>query len=218
VCVTGHSAPPPPTRPPLPPSGPTAHHPPKWAWWVVGILIPTVAIAVSVFRANQSSEGHGSTPTLEATSKPSTNVAARPSPSVTTSSEATEAEAKRYFGPGDVSFDEQGGGYYLDFDSKPPLLTETSTGGTDLVVESMSGAPEAWNEHIAPLSGSGPSPSETECAEQVTNRSTYYGDLTRGARFCFTTDEGRTVYFRTVAAPVGEGLIKLMVTVWDTPD
>lgn len=117
-----------------------------------------------------------------------------------------------------MSFNEQGGGYYFDLDSKPPLRTETETRGTDLDIESMSGAPQAWIENIAPLPPSGPSPTESECAEQVANNGTHYGSLTRGARFCFITGEGRTVYFRTVTAPVGRGLVKLMVTVWDTPD
>lgn len=46
---------------------------------------------------------------------------------------------------------------------------------------------------------------------------TYTAELTRDARMCVQTVEGRTAYLRVVTAPVGRGTVRLEVTVWELP-
>ncbi len=69
---------------------------------------------------------------------------------------------------------------------------------------------------MAPISGSGSVLSEAECTERIEQNGTYTAELSRGARFCVQTGEGRTAYLRTVAAPTN-GPVRLEVTVWEKP-
>lgn len=80
--MAGYSAPPPPpTHSPLPPSGPAAHHPPRWAWWIGTILIPILAIVVPLaIRGKGSPNTHASATVSDAAPRPAT-VTATQSPS-----------------------------------------------------------------------------------------------------------------------------------------
>lgn len=197
---------------------------PRWAWWVVGILVPVTGIAATLIAGAHHSKpppvgAAGPGPALSqspgtATGAPSPESTA---PATGSGERAGGSDGKVRFGPANVSFPLDGGGRHIDFDSTPPLVGDTGAGGSDLDIETTTGSAIVLNDHIAPLSPSGAAPGEAECADRVLRNSTYTIDLTRGARFCMETDEGRTVYVRAVAAPVGTGTVRLDVTVWDLP-
>lgn len=198
---------------------------PKWAWWVVGILVPVVGIIVTliVSQEGSSSPSSGSQPQNRPSqsSDPSTSglpSTGLPSPATTGSTDSGEPHPKVRFGPKVISIDLPGGQQYIDFDSTPPLVTGTGLGGSDVIIGAETdNNPDINNDQIAPLPPSGSAPSEAECAERVRDNSTYTAQLVRGSRFCTQTGEGRTVYLRTVATPVDEGTVRLEVTVWEIP-
>lgn len=132
--------------------------------------------------------------------------------------DAGEKSPETRFGPKIVEFPSFN--WSVDLDSKPPLVMETSTRGTDLGLYccSLSLGTINGEGRLAPLPSSGPVPSEAECAEQIQTNGTYNLRLIKGARYCAVTREGRTVYVRAVAAqPEGEGVVRLEVTVWELP-
>ncbi|MGY1456653.1 hypothetical protein [Streptomyces sp. SS8] len=127
-----------------------------------------------------------------------------------------EATPKVRFGPKVFDFP---GDENIDLDSKPPILIATLTGGTDVgfygdrtSLGTLNGEPR-----LAPLPPSGSDPSEAECVAAVQANGTYNLPLTRGARYCAISRDGRTAYLRAVAAPTA-GTIRLEVTVWEIPD
>ncbi|MFD4482798.1 hypothetical protein ACFWPU_42755 [Streptomyces sp. NPDC058471] len=131
-----------------------------------------------------------------------------------------EKPPKVRFGPGDMVASIPDGASNIDLDSAPPLVAESDIKGQDLVIGATTGNPTLDTEDselsLAPLPSGGPAPSEAHCAEQVQKNGAYTAELTRGARFCVQTTEGRTAFLRTVAAPT-EGTVRLKVTVWDLP-
>lgn len=224
--------PPPPSSPPLPPPLRLPQPPePRSSWWVVGFLTPVLVAIISVIgvliansQGSASPDGSkppsGATesadPALPGSSKPSTG-ATTSSPTVSSSSDGTrETPPKVRFGPQIFDFP---GDENIDLDSNPPILIDTLTRGTDVgfygdrtSLGTLNGDPR-----LAPLPPSGPDPSEAECVAAVQANGTYNLPLTRGARYCAISRDGRTAYLRAVAAPA-VGTIRLEVTVWEIPD
>jgi hypothetical protein len=198
-------------------AGSSGSQPPRWSWWVVGIVIPVMGILVSVLLGTRSSSS--SPEVAPSQSKPPTisRTSASPEPGSGTA-------PKVRFGPDDVKVT---GDSYVDLDSVPPLIVSTETRGADIYLSFFLGNPSLSTSDdamtLAPLPAAGSAPSEEECAAQVQNNGTYTAELTRGARFCVQTAEGRTAYIRVVTAvgvasgPLGGGMARLKVTVWELP-
>ncbi|MEV8020900.1 hypothetical protein AB0O76_32125 [Streptomyces sp. NPDC086554] len=132
---------------------------------------------------------------------------------------AEQASPKVRFS-GTVRVELPNGGENVDLDSTPPLVSGPDIKGVDVYVGATSGSPTLTTEGseltLAPLPGSGPAPSEAECADAVEKNGAYAAELTRGSRFCAQTMEGRTAYLRTVSAPTA-GPVRIAATVWELP-
>ncbi|MEU1011044.1 hypothetical protein [Streptomyces sp. NPDC005890] len=213
------------------PPGPQQPHQPRWAWWVVGIVVPLVGILVTVLvsrpgssdsKADTADKGVASVPAQSSAAPVGTEQSVGPEQSGGRSAaqhgESAEA-AKAAFGPKVIEADTTNSGSYIEFDTSEPLVVTNSTlKGADLIVSaSTGGAPDLFvpDSHmtLAPLAGSGAAPTAEECAASVERNGTYTLPATRGGRFCLTTTEGRTVSLEVVTAP-SAGPAKLEVTVW----
>ncbi|MEU1181585.1 hypothetical protein ABZ464_28865 [Streptomyces sp. NPDC005820] len=207
-----------PSGPPHPPAG----HQPRWAWWVVGIVIPVVGIVVTLLlgRPGSSDDDNGAKNTGSASTADrqsgSTGSAGQDRP--TASADAGVTAARPLFGPKVVEADTTNAGSYLEFDTTTPLVSPPGTKGADLIVSASTGTPDLFvpdsNTTLAPLPASGADPTAEERAESVDRNATYTALAERGGRFCLLTDQGRTVYLKILTAPPA-GLARLQVTVWD---
>jgi len=194
-----------------PPHGPQQ---PRWAWWVVGIVVPLVGVLVTVLASSDDDSA-----------EPPPTPTQSPAPTEPTSSATRSASAAKVrYGPVVFETDMTSGGQSVELDTTAPLPMGTLAKGEDLGVGATTGTPSLYSTGsteltLAPLPGSGPTPTEAECAEAVERNGTYHGEAARGARFCLVTTEGRTAYLRVLSAPPGaEGKPKFEVTVWETPD
>ncbi|MFG2459053.1 hypothetical protein ACGFWE_18575 [Streptomyces sp. NPDC048523] len=212
--------------PTSPPQGP--HQQPRWAWWVVGIVVPVVGILVTVLLSRQgsSNDDKGDTGAGGAGSVQSapTTPGSGTSPSSDSAEEgpAKSAPAGRVrFGPAVVDADTTNSGSYIELDTSPPIVSGTDIKGGDIIFGASHGDPNLFvprsASNLAPLPASGTAPTAEECAESVDRNGTYTAEVKRGERFCLLTDEGRIAYLRVVTAP-SSGTGKLDVTVWETPD
>ncbi|WP_416977087.1 hypothetical protein [Streptomyces sp. T028] len=220
-----YGQPQPPYGPPHPPAGPPhppGGHQPRWAWWVVGIVIPVVGIIVTLLvgRPGSSDDDNGATNAGSAS-----NAAQRSGATGSTGEDRSTASAGAagsaadpLFGPKVVEADTTNAGSYLEFDTTPPLVSPPGTKGADLIISASTGTPDLFvpdsNTTLAPLPASGADPTAEECAESVDRNATYTSPAERGGRFCLLTDQGRVVHLKILTAPPA-GLARLEVTVWD---
>ncbi|MFK4098878.1 hypothetical protein ACI2L1_02075 [Streptomyces sp. NPDC019531] len=205
------------TAPTGPPQVP--HQQPRWAWWVVGIVVPLVGVLITILLSQSGSSDDESDKNVQPAptrSTASTHSDQEVSPSPT----ATAAKVR--YGP--VTFDvdlTEGGMRYVDLDSTAPVVTDSEPQSNDLTVSTTSGAPTLYTPDSANTLASlaeGITPTEAQCFDAVEKSGTYTSTATRGARFCLTTPEGRTAYLSVVSAANGRGTAKFKVTVWETPD
>ncbi|MGW2703679.1 hypothetical protein [Streptomyces sp. NPDC001340] len=203
-----------------PPPGPQQSHQPRWAWWVVGIVIPLVGIIVTVMASRPgSSDDNNAQSAPPQSSAPAgssdKDQSGQAQPSTTKSAEG----ARAVFGPKDVDADTTNAGSYIDLDTPQPVVSPTKINGGDIIfsasVEPNLFVPESAS-NLAPLPRSGPAPTAAECADSVDRNGTYTANVKRGDRFCLLTGEGRVAYLRVVLAP-STGTGKLNITVWNTP-
>ncbi|MFF0010331.1 hypothetical protein [Streptomyces sp. NPDC005374] len=208
------------TAPAGPPERP--HEQPRWAWWVVGIVVPVVGILVAVLlNGSGSSDGDSgknvqSAPTTSATSPGSTGQA-----QMAPTRSATKSADKVLYGPAVVEADvSEGGQAFIELDTSSPVVS-TSGKGSDVIYGATTGPPTLgiWNSssHLAPLPEADPAPTAETCMDAVERNGTYNLEAHRGDRFCLLTGEGRVVYMHVLAAPPGRGIGKLDVTVWEAP-
>ncbi|UXY29581.1 hypothetical protein [Streptomyces sp. HUAS TT20] len=204
-----------------PPPGPQQPHQPRWAWWVVGIVIPLVGIIVTVMASRPGSSDDNSAQSAPPQSSAATgstgqDQSGQAQPSTTKSAGAVRA----VFGPKDVDADTTNAGSYIELDTPQPLVSPTKIKGGDIIF-SASVAPNLFvpdsAPNLAPLPPSGPAPTAAECADSVERNATYTANVKRGDRFCLLTGENRVAYLRVVFAP-STGTGKLNITVWNTPD
>lgn len=145
--------------------------------------------------------------------------AAVPIPQVPEAEPGTSARVRS--GPSDVVVGLQDGSRYIELDTIRPLVLTASIQGTDIrIVASPGNPPNIYTDDnftLAPLPLDGPHPTEAECFDQVKANGAFSGELSRGARFCMQTAEGRTAYLRVVASPIGRGTVRFKVTVWEVP-
>ncbi|MEV5175725.1 hypothetical protein AB0L10_32630 [Streptomyces flaveolus] len=212
-------SPPGPQQPHQPPQPQPAHQP-RWAWWVVGIVVPLVGILVTVLVSRPgSSDDKGAAPTPTRSSAPAGSADTDQSVGRPTADPGASAPAaKAVFGPEVIEADTTNSGSYIEFDtSEPVVVTNSTLKGADLIINaSTGGAPDLFvpesRTALAPLAGSGAATADA-CAASVERNGTYTLPATRGGRFCLTTTEGRTVQLKVITAPPA-GLAKLEVTVW----
>ncbi len=222
-----------PSPSPLPsqPQEPQQPPPHKSAWWIVGFLAPVLVaiiglIGVLIANKPEPASREDSKPPNDATESRESALpgASKPSTGTTTSSSSMPSNSggstkgpppEVRFGPDILDFP---GDENIDLDSRPPLLIGTLTRGTDVGFYGDRTSLSTLNgeSRLAPLPPSGPDPSEAECVAAVQANGTYHLPLTRGARYCAISRDGRTAYLRAVAAPA-EGTIRLEVTVWEIP-
>lgn len=173
---------------------PPEHRQPKWAWWVIGILIPVLAIVVPVLFTVGSSSSDSDAPagaaSLSASVSASSSVGQRDSASPPSEAPAPSASLSSPAGTvqwtGNVRIAEDG----LYLDEKPPKLVPGSTGDVDLGSVNpprlFSFEPELaiWPEKTMPT--------RRECSDLVSTQGIGRIEATVGAVICVRTMEGRT--------------------------
>ncbi|MCM1977156.1 hypothetical protein [Streptomyces sp. G1] len=216
------TVPPPPSTPPTPP--PSGGQP-AWAWWVVGIVIPVIGIAVTLLTVNDrdsddDSEARNTARTPTASTGAPGQEGAGDSDSGSDSGSTEEAEPLApAFGPADWSArGDYGNGQYLELDSAQLQAFDQITDGTDLALDATAIEPVDAEGTVALLPAGTADPTEAECRTQIEKNKLDEVDLTPGTRFCVQTGEGRTAFLRVLSAPVeGEGTVRFKVTVWPLP-
>ncbi|MER6121859.1 hypothetical protein ABT173_03995 [Streptomyces sp. NPDC001795] len=195
---------------------------PRWAWWVVGIVIPVAGIIVSILVSGAGGAGSrgaaGQPPAAGgSTAAQATTAASSPAPGAS----AAPAARVRY-GPVVFQADMSHGGPAVELDSSGPVVADDIK-GADLRIGATTGAPDLGTPDsantLAPLPASSSAPTEAQCAEAVRSNGTYTAEAPAGSRFCLTTGEGRTAYLKVITATPGAvgATVKFEVTVWDTP-
>lgn len=220
------TVPPPPSTPPTPP--PSGGQP-AWAWWVVGIVIPVIGIAVTLLTVNDRDSDDDSearntarTPTASTGAPGQEGAGDSDSGSGSGSDSGSTEEAEPLapaFGPADWSArGDYGNGQYLELDSAQLQAFDQITDGTDLALDATAIEPVDAEGTVALLPAGTADPTEAECRTQIEKNKLDEVDLTPGTRFCVQTGEGRTAFLRVLSAPVeGEGTVRFKVTVWPLP-
>ncbi|NUU25308.1 MAG: hypothetical protein HOV68_27965 [Streptomycetaceae bacterium] len=189
---------------------------PRWAWWVVGIVIPVVGILVSIRLATNSGSGDDKgQPTNTGTSAPAASSGGN-APPASGGGNAPPANqpAKVLAGPVRVTLTEDA--KRVDLDSVPPLA-QTSDKGSDAWIGFNLPELELSQEGdvMATLSPEGPDPTRDDCVQAITKRGgSSSGVLAQGMRVCVQTGEGHTAYLRITAVPTRKG-VTFEATVWE---
>jgi len=215
--------------PTVPPQGPPPSHPPRWAWWVVGIVIPVVGIVITIMVGRPgSSDGDGDKNVQTAPSASVQSSGAGQGGGKTQSSTPPAADAEKWqklYGPAKVTAEESISGTYVELDTpKEPLVLNGGGDGADFSFGSSNGDPSislpASANNLAPLPDTGSAPTAEACLESVDRNGSYSASpVKRGEQYCLLTGEGRIAYLKVVTMPdggVGGGILD--VTVWQTPD
>ncbi|MGW0660973.1 hypothetical protein [Streptodolium elevatio] len=191
---------------------------PKWAWWIVGIVIPVIGIVVTIWAANPSSDSGASD---AGTDRPptATGPGSRPGPTAPQEPAPPAADAPRkvLVGPVEVTIDSAKS--YLELDTAPPMATQSNK-SADVVALFNLGDPSLQSEGstntIGLLPPEGPDPTPSDCEEAVDKRGTYNsGDLVRGTRLCVETDEGHIAYLRVISGVSIGAPVRFQITVWE---
>jgi hypothetical protein len=202
------------------PGPPQAPQQPRWAWWVVGIVIPVVGLLVTLLVGRPGSSDDGtveSAPTPARSSAPAETASqGQPAPAPTKRAEPD----KPLFGPEVVDADTTDSGSYIELDTAPPIVSDASLKSADIIFGASLGDPNLFvpgsGSMLAPLPASGAAPTADECAQAVEDSGSYTANVKRGDRFCLLTGKGNVAYLEVVSAP-SRGMGKLNVTVWGTP-
>ncbi|MEV8086635.1 hypothetical protein [Streptomyces nigra] len=203
--------------------GTSAPGQPRWAWWVVGIVVPVVGIATTVFVNNRHSSADDSKPPAVAGAPSATPDQAKPAASADPASPENTA-SRAMFGPHDIQFRTSAYGVDIDFDTRKPLVADGLKGADLSAVTDGSGTAGSTNFHggprlaaiIAPISGSDADPTEAQCAKALrSNGDPMLQDPPQNAQFCVQTTEGRIAFVRVVSAAPGGHTMRLRATVWD---
>ncbi|MDH6220271.1 hypothetical protein [Streptomyces pseudovenezuelae] len=213
--------------PTVPPQGPPPSHPPRWAWWVVGIVIPVVGIVITIMvgRPGSSDDDGGKNVQSEPSASVQSNGAGQGG-GKTQSSTPPAADAEKWqklSGPVRVTAEESISGTYVELDTPKPLVLKGGGDGADLYFGSSNGDPSisvpVSADNLAPLPDAGTAPTAEACLESVDRNGSYTASpVKRGEQYCLLTGEGRIAYLKVVTMPdggVGGGILD--VTVWQTP-
>ncbi len=202
------------------PAGPPhGNQQPRWAWWVVGIVVPLAGVLITILLTrSDSSQDDGKADASAVTEQP---VSATPgTPEQPAASPTKSAAADQVlWGPDAVEAETTDNGSYIELDTSGPIVQSTSK-GADVIFWAPIGDPGLFvpesASHLALLPASGPAPTAEDCAGSVERNGSYSADVKRGDRFCLMTDEGRVAYLKVLSAP-DRGTGELEVTVWETP-
>ncbi|UGQ14874.1 hypothetical protein LO772_15630 [Yinghuangia sp. ASG 101] len=189
---------------------------PRWAWWVVGIVIPLIGIVVSIKLAGDSGSDDKPAASSNAPADPagggtggttggSGNAPAPP---------AQGAPSKLLYGPSDVTVGESSS--HLVLDAEAPLA-QSGEDGADLSMLFNIPPPALitadYAKTMAMLPAEGSEPTAADCAEAVSKRGTgSIEDLKSGMRFCVQTDEGRIAFVQVTRASLKA--VTFRVTAW----
>lgn len=200
------------------PAGSVVSDQPKWAWWVVGIVIPVVGIVVSIQLATDSDSDSDdkSQSTNNATSPPAATGGQIPGPASNTPAPTAGGPAKVLVGPVKVTLTDSAS--YVDLDT-PSLTSRPSEKGADAWVgfnlPDLTLGPTRTADVVAVLPPEGADPTRDQCAEAITKHGTSTsGVLAQGMRLCIQTDEGRTAYVKITAVPTRKA-VAFEATVWE---
>lgn len=189
---------------------------PKWAWWVVGIVIPVVGIIVSIQLASKSDSGDKSDAGGLSQSASSGASASGGSESKPPASAAADGPAKVFAGPVKITLTE--GSSYVDLDNSKPFPGPSDKGadvGTGFMLPTQDLYPPKSGNVMAVSSPDGPEPTKADCVSLIKKNGTYTsGELTTGTRLCLQTNEGRIAYLRVTAVPTRKALM-FEATVWE---
>lgn len=198
---------------------------PRWAWWVVGILIPLLGIGVSVWLATKSDsddKADASSTAPAATSggtsgesTGSTGNAGGSSGGASAPSTDRNAPAKVLYGPSDLTV--TGDDSHVVLDTEAPM-GQSSEDGSDLSVLFNVPPPMLVTtdsaKTMAVLPAQGTEPTAADCAEAIAKRGTdSVSDLKAGMRLCVRTDEGHTAYVQVTRASLKA--MTFRITAWD---
>ncbi|WP_217209194.1 hypothetical protein [Streptomyces sp. AC550_RSS872] len=206
-----------------PPQGPQQ---PRWAWWVIGIVIPVVGILITILVARPGSSGDDgdrpaeSAPTASARSGGGEGQGGGQEPS----SAPPTADGQQYrkvFGPDKVDAEASITGSYIELDTPKPLVMSAGTDGADIIFGSETGDPSLFVPDsattLAQWADPGTAPTPEECVESVGRNSGYSANVKPGETYCLQTGESRIAYLKVVTAPDSGGG-QLDVTVWERSD
>ncbi|WP_330306212.1 MULTISPECIES: hypothetical protein [unclassified Streptomyces] len=209
-------------NPPAAGPGTPAPVQPRWAWWVVGIVVPVVGIAAALFVSNRHSAPYGGESAAAAGAPSAAHDKSQPSAGGGSGSK--KPKSRVLYGPVPIQFETSAYGVDIDFDSRKPLVGDSLKGGDLSAVTDASGMAGTTNFHggprlaalIAPISNGSSDPSEADCAEALqSNGDESFNDPPSDAQFCVQTTEGRVAFVRVApGAPAGQSM-KLTATVWD---
>lgn len=193
---------------------------PRWAWWVVGIVIPVVGILITVYVSTVARSDGASAPLRAGGSADRPGAEKRPEPS-------KGVELKKVFGPGDLALDFRAtSGINVELDASEPMVMDSDRGADVLAtVPEIGGTLRDVDflgplaaDVLAPLPASSTAPLGADCERALErNLSERLMDVTVGKRFCVATSEGRVASVQVVSAPTGGTVLKLKVTVWKAP-
>ena len=184
------------TSPSAPP-GPSDNRQPKWAWWVIGILIPVLAIVIPVLATVwlTSQEDDAANNAAPSTSPSAQETEADP-PSTTapTSPVSSASPTASVRWTGEVRIAEDG----LTLDEMPPEHIPGGDGDIKLGLVNPPRVSAMYTPDLALWPGKS-MPSEQQCSELVSTQGTRNVEATVGAVICVSTVEGRTAALTVTA-------------------
>jgi hypothetical protein len=189
---------------------------PRWAWWVVGIVIPVAGILVSIeLVTNSGSDGDRGRPTDTGASVPAASSGGN-APPASGGGNAPPANqpAKVLAGPVRVVLTENADN--VDLDSSPPLAQPGKKGGDAWIGFNL---PDLTLGHegdvIAIVAPEGPEPTRDDCRQAIAKRGAESsGVLAQGMRVCVQSEEGHTAYLRITAVPTRKA-VTFQATIWE---
>ncbi|MGW0664856.1 hypothetical protein [Streptodolium elevatio] len=197
---------------------------PRWAWWVIGIVIPVIGIAVTLWAATLPASdpgGSAKADTAGGTGTPRAPAQARPEApdSGATAQMSPSAETPRELVVRSADIMLEPGLNYVDLDALPPTAAP-SADGADLMALFDRGdrglVTEGSATALARLPTGGPPPTPAQCAAALKAHGGHQaGAPTVGARFCAATGEGHLAYLEIVLGVPVEPHIRLKATVWE---
>lgn len=189
---------------------------PKWAWWVVGIVIPVLGILVSIQLATKSGSDDKSPSTNAGVPvAPASDGGNRAPASTSGTSPAANKLATVLAGPMKITL--KPGANYIDLDSPSPFPQPAEKGADAFVgfnLPDLALGPLKSADVVALIPPDSPEPTRDDCNQAITKRGTYTsGELSQGMRVCLQTGEGHTAYLRITNVPTRTALT-FEATVW----
>ncbi|MGW1992002.1 hypothetical protein [Embleya sp. NPDC001921] len=191
---------------------------PKWAWWVVGIVIPVTGIVVAIQLATTSDSDDKPQSTNTPAPAPVASAGENRVPATgPAASRAASGPAKVLAGPVRIRLSPDA--EYIDLDSSSPVPQLSTGKGADAFVgfnlPSLTLGPPRSGNVVAAAPPDGADPTRDECSGFIAKRGTHTsGDLAQGARYCLQTDEGRVAYLKITAVPT-RSAVTFEATVWE---